>query len=259
MFKFQSGMILLLSAVAMVSHAETRPRDHRVNLKDAISEVAIFKEWMIGVNRSGVVDAVVSPLSPIGSRYNLKGLDNKRFLQYERQGKLRGINLGWSNNATTKTARNKSNWILVPKNLLKQARQKDRREAVRSRPIRYGETIALGWQGIRRPSRNNVWAISRTWSFLKYSKRNVGINLKWVRDPSYEWTILGGKPGDLVRLGKDRVVLYNLKHKQPMIHYNRQIGGHIGWPDTKSPGFTKVGKNKKIKPEIWNALIMKNQ
>ena len=234
----------------------SRKVDHRVSKQKANADVAVFKTWIIGANRSGVVDAVVSPTSPKNSRYSLKGLDNRKFFHYERQGKFGGINLGWTNNASAKSDRKTSYWILVPKNKSRRVGEKYRGEAVRSMPIKYGEIIALGRQARQRI--DDVWRLRNTWRFLKYGKRNVGINLNWVNLPSYEWAVLGGTPGKTVRLGKDRVILYNLKHKQPMIYVLRNGGGHIGWPDSKIVA-TKYADKRNLSPLVWNALMIRNQ
>jgi hypothetical protein len=61
------------------------------------------------------------------------------------------------------------------------------------------------------------------WAFLRKS-------------PSYEWAILGGKPGEPVRRGEDFVVLYNLKYQQPLIYFDRNRGGDIGWPTSRRWG-----------------------
>ena len=252
------SIVLLVNTVVMtasLSHAAT-VRDHRVNGQQAESDVAVFKTWVIGANRSGVVDAVISPTSPQSSRYSLKGLDNKKFFQYERQGKFGGINLGWTDNANAQTAKDTSYWILVPKNQSRRVGEKNRGEAIRSTPIKYGEVIALGKQARQRTS--DVWRLRNTWEFLKYGQRNVGINLNWEKLPAYEWAVLGGTPGTTVKLGKDKVILYNLKHKQPMIYVVRNGGAHIGWPDSKIVA-TKYADKKNLSPQVWNALLMKNQ
>lgn len=259
--------LTLLSMIAISSHSAerrpTKPRvDHRISFERAAAEVAVFKTWMIGANRSGVVDAVTLPTSPIGSRYNLKGLDNKKFLQYERQGTFGGINLGWTNNASAKTAKKSAYWILVPKNQSRRVGQKDRGDAIRSTPIKYGETIALGRQP--KPRNGNSQALLNAWRFLKYAKRNKGINLDWKKRPVYQWVVLGGKPGTKVRLGKDRVILYNLEHEQPLVFFNRfSSAGNVGWPDSKGKiielSHDKYSSKKNLSPETWAAMMMKGQ
>lgn len=110
------------------------------------------------------------------------------------QGKPREINVGWNDNASKKDVHSNTNWFLVPKNLLKQAGKDDIGEAVRSRPIIYGVTISLRYQG-RQPFQNDVWRIQPIWNFVKYTKQKVNIHLKRDRDPSYEWAVLGDKLG----------------------------------------------------------------
>ncbi len=235
-------------------HAENR-RDHRMSLQDTIKQVAPFKEWMIGANSRGVIDAVVSRSAPPSSFYNMKGLKNKKFLQYERQGVGRGINLGWTNNATASTAHKRSKWIFVPRDQSKRVGERDKGASIRSRPIRYGEKIAIAWVERRKSS---GWDTPGKWKFIKYAHRNVGINLDWSNQPSYEWTILGGKPGKPVGRGKDWVVIYNHVNKQPLIYYPRNLGGNIGWPNSKGGDFGgPVTLKKKTPPQyVWKKLMM---
>jgi hypothetical protein len=84
-------------------------------------------------------------------------------------------------------------------------------------------------------------------SFLRYEERKAGINLGWSEAPVFEWTIAGGKRGEPVRVG-ERVALFNEREGDCLIHFDRTVGGDIGWPT--SPGFDdhagkaakKVGK-----------------
>jgi len=166
-----------------------------------------FKQWMIGANATGFVYPNSSS-GPASMKYNLKGSVPRKFLQYEKQGYFGGINLGWTNTASAGTAIDRAQWIFL----------RPGGPSAQLTPVVYGEPIALGWSKSGKP-------------FLKYAKRNVGINLDWS-GPVFEWTILGGTPGTRVRRGQDRVILYNLKHKMPMMYVDRTKGGHIGWPDS---------------------------
>lgn len=170
----------------------------------AAAVMAPYKEWMIGANRTGFVYPNTKT-GPVSRRYNLKGTAITKFLQYEKQGTFGGINLGWTKNASARTAIDRGQWIF-------------QRPGGGGAPLVYGELLALGWSKSGK-------------AFLKYSKRNVGINLTWS-DPAYEWTILGGTPGTRVRRGQDLVILYSLGHLMPMMYVDRTKGGHIGWPDS---------------------------
>lgn len=178
-----------------------------IQASDAIPSKFNYKQWMIGANSSGFIYPKSSWKGPADRNYNIKGSVIRKFLQYEKQGTARGINLGWTNNASAKTAAKRSKWFFSRKSNSRQ-------------PIRYGERIAIAWGKGKKP-------------YIKYAKRNIGINLDWSKSPSYEWTFLGGKTGQAVKKGKDWVIIYNIKHKQPLMYFKRTAGGHIGWPDSK--------------------------
>ena len=132
---------------------------------------------------------------------------NKKFLQYEKQGTAGGINIGWTNNATAKTAKVRAKWFFT-------------RHSDSNKPLRYGELLAIAWGNTKN-------------RYMEYTTRNVGINLQWSKKPVYQWVILGGQRGTPIRRGKDWVIIYNIKHEEPLIYFNRTKGGHIGWPDSK--------------------------
>ena len=178
-----------------------------ISLSEATKEMARYKQWMIGANKTGLIGG--------RSDYNLKGKVNRKFLQYEYQGIGQGIDLGWTNNAKASTAIKRAKWRFVNQSLTNE-------------PIRYGEPIAILWTGDGRPA------------YIKYSRRTTGINLDFTKKVSFGWAILGGKPGEPVRRGHDWVVIYNLKHKRPLIYFNRTVGAHIGWPDSSTWGTTVV-------------------
>jgi len=177
----------------------------------AAARLARYKEWMIGANVTGFVYPNTTG-GPSSRKYNLKGSAIRKFLQYEKQGWTGGINLGWTDDASARTAIDRAQWII----------QRPGGSGAQSAPVVYGEPIALGW------------AKSGRKIFLKFSKRNAGINLTWS-EPSYEWTILGRLRGTRVRRGQDLVILYNLRHLMPMMYVNRSRGGDIGFaPDNDS-------------------------
>lgn len=187
-----------------------RPKRTEAEIKfaEASRLMSRYKQWMIGANATGFVYPNLSSGSS-NKKYNLKGSVIKKFLHYEKQGTFGGINLGWTDNASASTASKRAQWFF----------QRPGGPSAQLQPLVYGEPIALAWGSGGKP-------------FLKYSKRNVGINLSWSA-PSFEWTILGRTPGEKVRRGQDWVILYNLKHKLPMMYFDRSKGAHIGWPDSK--------------------------
>lgn len=206
---------------------------HDCTFEEACILMAPYRQWMIGANSTGSLYTKPSWNGPATSSYNLKGLINKKFLQYEKQGAAGGINIGWTSNASASTAKKRAKWFFS-------------RMSSSKKPIQYGEALSFAWGGSKS-------------SFLKYSKRTVGINLDWSSKPSYEWTILGGKPGTPVRKGKDLVIIYNIKHQQPLIWFDRTVGGHIGWPDSKTwkeQAWKKVKKHVTLKNAAKALMII---
>ena len=194
--------------------------------------MAPYKQWMIGANKTGFLYPKSDWNGPASQSYNLKGLENRKFLQYEKQGWAYGINIGWTDNASADTATAKSKWFF--------SRQSNSKAA-----IVYGEPLAMAWGN----SKN---------SFIMYGHRTIGINLDWTSKPAYEWAILGGTPGQPVRRGVDHVILYNLKNKQPLIRFNRTKGGDIGWPDSKTwkdQAWDKVKKHVTME-NVAKALLL---
>lgn len=171
-----------------------------------IHNMAESKEWVIGANpgASGHLYAKSKREGPKSYNYNLKGLVPRKFLHYEKQGYLGGINLGWTDNASAKTGNKRAKWYFT-------------RSSNTQGPILYGEPLAIAWGKA---------------GYIHYASRNSGINLDWSKNPRYEWKILGGKNGTAVQRGKDKVIIYNTKHKYPLIHFKRKGAGHIGWPDS---------------------------
>jgi hypothetical protein len=109
----------------------------------------------------------------------------------------------------------------------------------KERDILSGEIVALGIGGGE--------------AFLQYARRDLGINLKWAANPSYQWRIFAGngqkgvpiKSGELVAIVNDKV------EPSPdfLIYLDRPPGmADIGW--TSSPEFfNKIG-NTTIKGAI---------
>ena len=139
-----------------------------------------------------------------GKRYLLKNSTNRHFLQYKNQGAFGGINLGFSDDAEPSTAAKLVHWEFVN-------RQRSQ--------VKYDEPIAMRCKD----------------GYLRYGSRTVGINLVWSDNPVYEWRLLGGKPGTRVTTS-DWFSIFNM-HSQPgmpLIYFEREIGGNIGWPSSKT-------------------------
>ncbi|WPD23695.1 MAG: hypothetical protein SD837_03845 [Candidatus Electrothrix scaldis] len=172
-----------------------------------INNMAEFKEWVIGANpgASGYLYTKKKWGGAKNYNYNLKGLVPRKFFHYEKQGSLGGINLGWTDNASASTGNKRARWYFT-------------RNSNATGSIKYGEPLAIAWGKA---------------GYIYYASRNSGINLGWSKKPHYQWEILGGKNGTPVLRGKDKVIIYNTRHKYPLIYYKRTGAGHIGWPDSK--------------------------
>lgn len=163
-------------------------------------------QWRIGAGTKGFILPKKSWKAAKGRAYSIKNLEVRKFLQYEPSGTFGGINLGWTDNASAATADKSTRWFFA-------------RASGAQTPITYGERIAIGWGNQDSP-------------FIHYANRKIGINLDWSKSPVYEWVILGGEPGSPVGLDQDTVILFNMKHRQPLIYFDRTVGGDIGWPDS---------------------------
>jgi hypothetical protein len=86
-------------------------------------------------------------------------------------------------------------------------------------PIHYGDLVALANGGDP--------------SFIRYAERTWGINLDWSEAPVYEWQVLGASSDKVVTTGA-RVALYNTVSKEPLIFFDRTVGGDIGWPSSET-------------------------
>jgi hypothetical protein len=180
-----------------------------ISRSEAIEKVAeYYKQWLLG---AGKPRELVRPKDHFESHpernYNLKNKQYIKFLQHEKQ--TFGINLGWTDDATNETGNKVARWFFV-------------RSGQGDGPIKYGETIAVGNGGSP--------------SFLHYAHRDYGINLDWSQTPVFEWKLLGGKIGDPVYT-QELVAIYNEKPTaggECLIHFNRTVGGDIGWPSSKT-------------------------
>jgi len=172
------------------------------------AEVAGYlKQWMFDPNHAHhSLRPKPSFSGPAERNVNLKNSTQRRFLQWEEQ--TFGINLGWTDNASAATAVKVSRWFFTRPNH-------------DPSPIRYGESVALGY-GVNP-------------SYIHYVDRTVGINLDWSTAPRFEWKLLGGRHGDPVRSG-DWLAIYNQKARDCLIYFDRTAGGDIGWPSSETWG-----------------------
>lgn len=203
----------------------------------ALNTMSPYRQWMIGANKTGLV----YPKSSWGTgsmqrNYNLKNKSVRKFLQYENMGTRGGMQLDWTDHASANMAIQKSQWFFSTPHGSGSVQP----------AIVYGEPIAMAWGSKSK--------------FVKYSKRMVGVNLDWSSAPSYEWTILGGRPGTTVKRGKDTIILHNLKINQPLIRFDRKAGGGIGFAGETRAGdsqaalrtfFRKISRASKTLMTPW--------
>jgi hypothetical protein len=171
---------------------------------DATTAARYLKQWKFDPYHPGhLLYGKASFSGPASRNTNLWNTKERRFLQWEHQ--TFGINLGWTDDGSAATGVKVSRWFFT--------RQDN------TRAIRYGNTLAIGNGGDP--------------SYIRYADRTFGINLEWSSTPRYEWKLLGGKKGELVRSG-DRLAIYNTVTKQPLIYFDRTVGGDIGWPGSET-------------------------
>jgi hypothetical protein len=177
-----------------------------VKFLKALNTMSPYMQWMIGANKTGLVYPKSSwSTGSMQRNYNLKNKTVRKFLQYENMGVRGGMKLDWTDHASANMATQKSQWFFSTPHGSGSVQP----------PIVYGEPIAMTWGSKSK--------------FVKFSKQTVGVNLDWSSAPSYEWVILGGRPGTTVKRGKDWIILYNLKINQPLIRFDRKSGGGIGF------------------------------
>lgn len=182
-----------------------------LSAKQVASVVVPFREWMINANTPGFILPKSSWSLSADRNYSLKGLTPRKFLQSESQSF--GINIGWTDNASAATEERSRRFFFT-------------RQGNSDAPIVYGEKLAIG--------------LGKSPSFIRYKSREFGINLDWSSKPVYEWVILGGTAGTPVRTGQDKVVIFNLTHQEPLMYFDRTVGGDIGWPDSQT--WAEAGK-----------------
>jgi len=188
----------------------------------ALQVMSPYKQWMIGANKTGYVVPKINRGGTTNGEYNLKGKGVRKFLHYKKYVILpfplgqnrRGIDVGWTENASASTATKRAQWSF--------RRQFDQAEAV---PLVYGERLSLAWGRGKKP-------------YVKYESKSSN-SLWWSSKPVVEWTILGGKPGTRVKRGQDSVILFNLKTKRSLKYIKGRFGNDIGWGEREDDSFIK--------------------
>ncbi len=138
-----------------------------------------------------------------GKRFLLHNQTNHHYLYYKEQPPG-AINLGFTDDAEPSTAARVIQWEFVNRD---------------GSAVRYGEPVAIRCKD----------------DYLYYGERTFGINLKWSDGPSFQWRLYGGRLGDRVKT-RDFLCIWNMHGDQgePMIWFEREIGGNIGWPSSKT-------------------------
>jgi hypothetical protein len=188
---------------------ETSMADTNTVIEQAIDR---YLQWELGGGRfqgaGQEVDTLDSWRENSGLSFNLKHRDQKRYLGWKKMGIGRGVNLGYSGDAGTETAREKARWFF--------------RRSSGSGPVRYGEPIAMGY--------------GTSPSLYKYEE-TIGpvVNIANTETPSYEWRFIGGPgtKGQPVRTG-EWLAIFNDVEADFLIYFKREVGVDLGWPDSKT-------------------------
>jgi hypothetical protein len=143
-----------------------------------------------------------------GASFDLQNVVSGSSLTYKRQGSFGGINLGWD----TKHG----DYVSVV------------REAGAG-SVKYGEPVALR---VRRGGDGN---------YLRYSKRDYGINLNWSSTPVYEWRVKGGQDGQPVKAG-DVIALVSTVEKDSVVYCYRKNGAWLKWSKDCSTAERELAK-----------------
>ena len=178
------------------------------NLSTTVDQVEVateyLKQWTLGSTAHRALRPKPEFAGLAERNYNLKNKRVRKFLQWEEQ--TFGINLGWTDDAEPATATRVRRWFCA-------------RASGDTKPVRYGETIALGY-GIKP-------------SFIHRSHRTTGIDLDWSETPVFEWKLLGGKAGQEIATGQ-WLAIYNTKGRECLLRFDRTVGGDIGWPSSQT-------------------------
>jgi hypothetical protein len=162
-----------------------------------------FMQWrVLDPTDIGNPKDVVVEVKP-GKRFLLHNSKNHHYLHYKEQPPGT-INLGFTDDAEPSTAAKVIQWEFRNRN---------------GTPVCYGEPIAIRCKD----------------DYLYYGERTIGINLKWSDGPDFQWRLFGGRPGTRVKT-RDYLCIWNMHGEvgEPMIWFEREIGGNIGWPSSKT-------------------------
>ncbi len=233
-----TGVVAAMSA-GLVPQALAAPATHSEAARSAPAGVVsaaatnnaqtaagYLKQWRFDpIHPNHRLWAKASFSGPANRNTNLKNTMERRYLQWEHQ--TWGINLGWTDDESAATARRVTRWFFTRSDT--------------THPLRYGDKVAFGY--------------GEDPSYIRYAERTFGINLEWSSAPRYEWKLLGGKKGQVVKTG-DRLSVYNTVTKQPLIYFDRTVGGDIGWPNSKTWGDQIYDKVMKFIKDHWKEGVL---
>jgi hypothetical protein len=170
-------------------------------------EVARYKQWLLGATKPRTT---LLPKATFGEHPDRScSLKNRKFVKYlQWEDQDFGINLGWTDDATDETGNKVARWFFA-------------RNGSSEQPIRFGETVAVGY--------------GKSPSFLRYEERTTGINLGWTEEPAFEWKLLGGPADDPVHT-QEWIAIFNQKDGECLVAFDRNVGGDVGWPSSRRWG-----------------------
>jgi len=152
--------------------------------------MAQLKDWTILGNKPSVTHVIPETTA---FSYDLFNITDSECLVYgERFGD--NINLRWGDPGKSDNIR-------------------FQRQSGSTDPLKFEEPIAI-----------NV----RQGEFLVYQSGRWGINLGWSKTPKFEWKLLGGKPGEVVTVGK-AVGLFSTVEKDSIMYEPRDWGINLKW------------------------------
>jgi hypothetical protein len=174
--------------------------------------MAELKDWTILGNKPSLTQVIPEKTA---FSYDLFNISDSECLVYgERSGN--NINLRWGDPGKSDNIR-------------------FQRQSGSTDPIKFEEPIAIS---VRRGE------------FLVYESGRWGINLGWSKTPRFEWKILGGKPGEVVTVGK-AVGLYSTVEKDSLMYESRDWGINLKW-------FKDAGKYKGLSSLMQSGKLVDN-
>ncbi len=159
-----------------------------------------FKQWMFTAEgETRTLLPATEFVEGMDNKYGLKNIKVNKWLRYN-DGRP-GIDLDWGDEAIR---------VIVS------------RCGESTEPIKYGDTIALGY-GLKP-------------SWINHEEQTSGPNIGFQSNPSCEWRIFGGKPGEPVVTNK-LVALFNEKYMASenvkgefVMYFDREVGFDFGTP-----------------------------